>query len=235
MQAAYEELTERGADAFTRLFRQHPAAAWADAARQRAAQQTAWRESHAWQRQRIHIESAAEELDSSAFARRVLAADHRPGGRPWVVQLYAHDSPFRRALVRAAGSSGRHSGPVCVAARVACGTVELGGASPDSSLVTRLPQRPLSCSPPSRLAAAAGPSYPLQSSQWEAALRGAGSLLSFGRINLQEQPMLVGADGFLFVAPVHCASLVRHGCSRDSFLSLDMMVACLACRHAAAR
>lgn len=99
VQAAYEELTERGPDPLTRLFREHPAAAWADAARQRAAQQAAWRAQQARQRERIRIESAAEELDSNVFARRVLAADQRPGGRPWVVQLFAHDSPFCRTLV----------------------------------------------------------------------------------------------------------------------------------------
>ncbi len=98
MQAAYEELTEQGADAYARLFRQH-APSWADAVRQRAAQQAAWRAAQARQQERIRIDSAAEELDSSAFARRVLAADQRPDGRPWVVQLYAHDSPFCRALV----------------------------------------------------------------------------------------------------------------------------------------
>ena len=217
MQAAYEELTERGADAFTRLFRQHPAAAWADAAR--AAQQTAWREAHARQRQRIHIESAAEELDSSAFALRVLAADHRPGGRPWVVQLYAHDSPFCRTRVSAACLSGWHSGPVCVAARVACGTVELGGVSPDSSLGTRLPQRPLSCPPIPPTGCSAGPSDPSQSSQWEAALREVGSLMNFGRINLQEQPMLVGADGHLLVTAAQSASLVCHGCDVTAYLA----------------
>ncbi|PRW60306.1 heat shock amino-terminal domain [Chlorella sorokiniana] len=95
--------------------------------RQRAAQQASWRAAHARQRQPPRIDSAAEELDSSAFARRVLAADQWPGGQPWVVQLYAHDSPFCRAL----------------------------------------------------------------SSQWEAAVKEAGTLLSFGRISFHEQPMLV--------------------------------------------
>lgn len=37
------------------------------------------------------------------------------------------------------------------------------------------------------------PSSCVQSSQWEAALREAGDLLSFGRIDLHDQPMLVGA------------------------------------------
>ena len=120
VQAAYEELVERGSDPFTRHYREHQAAE-AEAATRRAAQQAAWREAQARQREkaRARIESASDELDTNAFRQLVLSQEERPDGQPWLIQVYANDSPYCRALVstgvaNAAGArAARHPAGSC--------------------------------------------------------------------------------------------------------------------------
>lgn len=98
VQAAYEELTDRGGgggsggdgDPFTRRYR--------DA--QRAQAQAAWRAF--WSgapRPPPPIPSATPTLDAAAFSGQVLSAAGRgPGAPPWLIQVFAADSPYCRAL-----------------------------------------------------------------------------------------------------------------------------------------
>lgn len=93
VQAAHAELTERGAgDPFTRRYREQQ--------RARAEAAAAWRAF--WggaRRPPPRIPSSTPSLDASSFSQRVLSAAGRgPGAPPWLIQVFAADSPYCRAL-----------------------------------------------------------------------------------------------------------------------------------------